>query len=373
MKKAILITVFSILAIILMGTEITAQNFFTGEMGMSLNDYGRVRPYSDSLLTIQIDRSSILVATAVDAVFDYKKDAEAVDSSKTVTNPQISDFELFGSVDNSWDSLFAPPNVLCKINVYGWADENYVIVKFTVISREVNMIDAIIGMEAIAQIDGTYGLESIKYIDAQKVVSFFRLPTSTVTGYKILSAEMTTLNSIDWYDGYHTNDSDLYTWMTTGTIQPQFDSGGDGAVAFFSQNSVPISPGDSAVVYVGIAIGMDETEMLTNMGEAVVKYNLLTAVSDDEFTLPDEFKLMQNYPNPFNPSTTVSFHLPEKSNVSLTVHNSLGQEVEQLLNGEFSAGYHQVIFDAKDLPSGIYFYSLSTSEQIFTKKMILLK
>jgi hypothetical protein len=74
--------------------------------------------------------------------------------------------------------------------------------------------------------------------------------------------------------------------------------------------------------------------------------------------VPKEFALEQNYPNPFNPSTTIGYALPSRSHVSLTVFNTLGQQVALLQNDEREAGYHEVKFDAKNLPSGVYFYRI---------------
>ena len=92
-----------------------------------------------------------------------------------------------------------------------------------------------------------------------------------------------------------------------------------------------------------------------------------------EVTSPKEFALFQNYPNPFNPSTTIKFALPEKTNVELSVYNSLGEKVADVLRGEFSEGYHEVEFTASDLSSGIYFYRLGSQKFISVKKMIIIK
>jgi len=70
--------------------------------------------------------------------------------------------------------------------------------------------------------------------------------------------------------------------------------------------------------------------------------------------IPAEFVLMQNCPTPFNPGTTIRFGLPHRSHVSVTVINTLGQIVKELVNGEIGAGYHSVGFDAPGLPSGMY-------------------
>jgi spore coat protein A len=86
-----------------------------------------------------------------------------------------------------------------------------------------------------------------------------------------------------------------------------------------------------------------------------------------------DFKLEQNYPNPFNPSTTINFSIPENSFVSLKVFNTLGEEVVALIDQEIPHGNHRVEFNAGDLPSGMYFYTLSTNNYKETKKMMLMK
>lgn len=90
---------------------------------------------------------------------------------------------------------------------------------------------------------------------------------------------------------------------------------------------------------------------------------------------PTDFRLSQNYPNPFNPTTTISYTLPKAGNVTLTVYNSLGQEVMTLVNNEFkaSAGSYNVHFDGSGLSSGIYFYTLTFNNNTIAKKMVLMK
>ncbi len=73
---------------------------------------------------------------------------------------------------------------------------------------------------------------------------------------------------------------------------------------------------------------------------------------------PIAFGMMQNYPNPFNPSTTIRYGLPSRSHVSLTVFNTLGQQVALLQDGGQEAGYHEVRFEGNGLSSGVYFYRI---------------
>ncbi len=87
----------------------------------------------------------------------------------------------------------------------------------------------------------------------------------------------------------------------------------------------------------------------------------------------DSYVLNQNYPNPFNPSTKIAYVLKEKTNVKILVMNALGEEVAVLVNQTQEQGYHQLDFNASNLPSGIYFYSLQTDNFSETKKMLLMK
>ena len=85
------------------------------------------------------------------------------------------------------------------------------------------------------------------------------------------------------------------------------------------------------------------------------------------------FSLAQNYPNPFNPSTTIQFAIPKASYVSLKVYDVLGNEVARLVNEELSAGVYNNTFNAANLSSGIYFYTLRADNFTATKKLMLVK
>jgi hypothetical protein len=109
--------------------------------------------------------------------------------------------------------------------------------------------------------------------------------------------------------------------------------------------------------------------------------DVYTRVGESAASLPDGFVLFQNFPNPFNPSTRIRYGLPARALVSLTVFNTLGQEVARLVQGDREAGYHEVEFNARDLSSGVYFYRMlarptdgrQAGERVQTRKLLLLR
>ena len=106
-----------------------------------------------------------------------------------------------------------------------------------------------------------------------------------------------------------------------------------------------------------------------------------TAVGIEQhlFDGPRSARLLQNYPNPFNPVTVISYQLPVVSDIALKIYDVLGREVSTLVNERQTAGNHNVTFNARDLPSGVYFYSIlakgggqaGTYNEV--KKLVLLK
>jgi len=115
----------------------------------------------------------------------------------------------------------------------------------------------------------------------------------------------------------------------------------------------------------------------------VIDY-LGTSVSGigDEFasgTIPEKFELLQNYPNPFNPETTIEYSIPDRSKVTMTIFNNLGQKIKTLVNKNMSAGQFKVSWrglddNGKKVPSGVYFYQMLTDKGFTdTKKLMLLK
>jgi hypothetical protein len=93
----------------------------------------------------------------------------------------------------------------------------------------------------------------------------------------------------------------------------------------------------------------------------------------DNGVLPRQFDLSQNYPNPFNPETTIEFALPEMTDVLISVYDINGRLVETLVDKTMIPGYHEIIFNAHALPTGVYIYRMEAGAFRDIRKMILMK
>ncbi|MDZ7307651.1 MAG: T9SS type A sorting domain-containing protein, partial [candidate division KSB1 bacterium] len=97
------------------------------------------------------------------------------------------------------------------------------------------------------------------------------------------------------------------------------------------------------------------------------------AVADRAHPAGATYELRQNYPNPFNPSTHLSFTLARAGEVKLEIYNALGRKIATLIHGRLPAGRHEYVWDARHVPSGIYFYKLQAGAFAQTRKMIVMK
>lgn len=125
---------------------------------------------------------------------------------------------------------------------------------------------------------------------------------------------------------------------------------------------------------------MDKSTLLFQHGSGidklVITYNVTPVVSNGQVSseIPSSFGLSQNYPNPFNPVTKIKYDVAKASNISVKVFDILGNEVATVFSGNLAPGKYSADFNASNLATGIYFYSLSADGlKIDTKKMILVK
>ena len=209
----------------------------------------------------------------------------------------------------------------------------------------------------------------------------------------------------------------FYYSLNNGGSWVQKDIGSVNDIAILGNNIFAVTEGfavfESGIVYLSTDLGVTWTNINANLptptkirtlliygdyiyagssSGIVYKRKLSDVITDVEqisSNQPSEFSLDQNYPNPFNPSTKIRFVIPNEVRnlkdfssqtprndnilVTLKVYDVLGREVATLINEQKPAGSYEVKFDASDLSSGIYFYTLNAGSKNITKKMILLR
>jgi hypothetical protein len=142
-------------------------------------------------------------------------------------------------------------------------------------------------------------------------------------------------------------DSSVFNWTAPST--------GTGTVNFYfaGYQGTSMSSGTSTVI---TAVSTEAT----------------TSISE-EHRIAREYSMAQNYPNPFNPTTTIEYYLAKAGRVTLTVFDVTGKTIAVLTKGDHSAGKHSVIFDAKSVTSGMYYYRLETAGTSLTRKLMVIK
>lgn len=145
------------------------------------------------------------------------------------------------------------------------------------------------------------------------------------------------------------------------------------------------------VVNSGVSLGDTSQVLLTGISVADIRLitlpvtakngriTIASVTAAEKNTIPKDYSISQNYPNPFNPATVIDYYLPKESRVRLVVFNILGQEIAELVNSTIAAGAYKIQWNAKNYPSGVYFYTIKAiaagDGKAFTetKKLILLK
>ena len=149
--------------------------------------------------------------------------------------------------------------------------------------------------------------------------------------------------------------------------------------SLFSSKSIDSTLTDTSTVVSGLSNGQFwwrvRAHSLAGWGgfSQTGRFRIVILSIDDHVRVPSRYSLSQNYPNPFNPSTTIRYGLPERSQVNLTVFNTLGQMVAVLVNEKQEPGDHEVTFDGSATPSGIYFCRLRAGGVQLTTRLSLLK
>jgi hypothetical protein len=152
----------------------------------------------------------------------------------------------------------------------------------------------------------------------------------------------------------------------------------------FDQNSdAPLAAGERVIATIPTSTSNPSSITISGLkviDENVAKVSNVSSevVVENTQVLPTSYSLEQNFPNPFNPSTTISFAVPQTSNVTIEVYNSLGQKVRSLFSGKMEQGTNSVVWNARDdygreVAAGAYLYRMTAGSYVQVKKMMLVK
>lgn len=352
--------------------SVNAQSFSSGQVYLEVTNAGSTLFGSPDSQNLQVTRISLLVSGNENQVFDYLNDADAADTTAiTVDTADFGDYQVRTIFDNSFS--FAPPAYKVVLNTYGWSNAAYTVSHYHITNIDSNVYDAKVGFEVLPFIDNTFGNEFVEYYDEGGYIRMNKDTASTFVGIKILSSPINSLYVEDWVSGYNKSDTSLYQNIFYGSIIDTFNAADSGSVLFPSIQQQTIVPGEATDVYIALATGLTQSQLDSNINAATNKYNNIITTGIEDSELPLQFSLEQNYPNPFNPTTNIRFAVPQREYVELNVYNILGQLVEKIIDKQLNAGSHEVVFNAKNIASGVYFYTLNVGEFVATKKMMILK
>ena len=167
--------------------------------------------------------------------------------------------------------------------------------------------------------------------------------------------------------------TDVGGWPLLASTTPPLDSDHDGMPDDW-ETQHGLNPNDSTDSH---TFATDGYTMIEEYINGLVSGNT-TNVELSRNNIPDKFSISQNYPNPFNPSTVISFSLPESGNVEITIYNSIGQKVRELLNQNMESGSHNVQWNGRGfsnnvLASGVYIGVIKYHNNVKSIKMLLMK
>lgn len=178
------------------------------------------------------------------------------------------------------------------------------------------------------------------------------------------SIESNSVQITNSWNGFSVTSNDFLSLDTSlARIKRNTDS------SLTATNLFRLAPG-SSLINAGTDVGISFKGPVPDIG--AFESNVISSIISQQYQL-NNYKLYQNYPNPFNPSTVIKYNLPERSIVEINVYDILGRRVSNIVDEVKNAGYYNVNFDAGNLASGIYIYSIKAGDFAQAKKMILIK
>ena len=200
-------------------------------------------------------------------------------------------------------------------------------------------------------------------------------PTKPDSSYKFGQVYLTW--GADFWDGDPIEPDIIWSELQRKIGSEPWNSMYTGSNRSWSDHSIYYNPSGNESVYFRVRVRDSQNKWSIWSDPFDTKMILVTSVDPlSQNILSDvvtEYSLYQNFPNPFNSSTTLRYSLPNQSDILLKIYDILGNEIETVVDESQQVGNYEIIFDASELSSGIYFYRLIAGSFVETKKMILLR
>ncbi|MEE9431924.1 MAG: S8 family serine peptidase [Melioribacteraceae bacterium] len=275
-----------------------------------------------------------------------------------------------------------------KLNTYSFSNspnDDYVILNYNfqnTTSKEIDSFfvglfcDFDLGAKADNDFVGYNTTNNFAYVfdnDVESVSPNFAVALLNNESYNFFAID----NPTNIYDGF--SDEEKWSFISNG-VANNFSTASDISLVI-SGGPYTIPVNNSITVAFAVAASDSLNELENIILQSRNNYNQIpTSIDEDKTKLPTAFKLSQNFPNPFNPTTTIKYSIPEVeqnfssiTNTTLTIYDILGRTVATLVNENKSAGDYEVMLDASNLTSGVYYYQLKSGYFVETKKLIYLK
>jgi serine protease len=256
----------------------------------------------------------------------------------------------------------------------GVNDSNYILFRYTIKNTNSNTLNNLFGgIFTVFSPSGSIS-NSITRYDAQNNLGYTYSPDNTglYIGVALMTGQTINFKAIpltDIINGFTT--AEKWQTLSSGVFN---DSIGPGSNAFTIAVG-PLSIASNQTESFGFALirGYSLEDLKNKAVIAKAKYNANVSVNPISDIIPNKFELLQNYPNPFNPETKIKFAIPENTLVKINIYDVLGREIQTLVNEKLTAGIYEYSFNGSSLPSGAYFYRITTDKYINVKRMLLIK
>jgi subtilisin family serine protease len=380
--------------------QLAIANHDTGNVSFTVSNFGRYGVPPDGIDAIWDGRGFRMPRTGANTLFEGAmlmgigpdRVSDCVRDENQAPGP---DFQPITNIALFEPGTFAPQEYHCVFNDQGATnplgvqvtqrsfefavapDNDYIIMEYTITNTGTDSLNGLL-VAHYQDWDIPYGSSNPSdRANFDRVRNLgYQYNTGSYRGQQVLSNlgvyAFKALDNTNEIYPPHPTKADKWSYMNAGTTDTAITTLMDASI-MITTGPYNIAAGDSAVAAFALIGGTSLADLRANADACIAKYAARNSIDDSSINKPDNFELSQNYPNPFNARTMIRFNLPAQGKVKLETFDILGRKIAVLIDSELEAGPHVVTWDCSNIPSGIYFYKLTSGDKSVSRKMTLLK